>query len=341
MKGRLAIGLQLAAMAAVAGDCIRVEGDRILARHLAPAGVGAEAIPPETFIGFSPKPGVARWLPAEMIESIGARFGVKLSVPAPVCVERRAAALEGAAIRKAMEDALARAGHVKYSLELLSYPQYALPEGELEFGLAGLTGAPGKAGEMVWRGRLKVAGQQSIPVSARVRVLVETEELRTTRAIRVGEILAAGDVELVTRRSAPGPGQAAMKPAEASGMQARRRIELGQTVLPGMLASPPEIRKGDTVIVTVAAGGASLGVRARAETIAKKGQAVVLTNPASGKKFRARVTGRGLAVVDLESTNDEASSRDGSAERAGADAGAVRAGGQEAAGGVGTGQDHR
>jgi flagella basal body P-ring formation protein FlgA len=240
-----------------------------------------------------------------------------------------------------MEGALARAGYTKYSLELLSYPQYALPDGELEFGLAGLTGTPGKTGEMVWRGRLMVAGHQSIPFRVRVRLLVETEELRTTRAIRVGEILAAGDVEMVMRRSTPGPGRAAMKPAEAAGMQARRRIEAGQAVLPGMLASPPEIRRGDTVLVTVTAGGASLGVHARAKTMAMKGQAVVLTNPASGKRFRARAAGRGLAVVDLESRNDETNSGDGSTDRAGALASAVRAGGQEAAGGVGTGQAHR
>ncbi|MBA3974767.1 MAG: flagella basal body P-ring formation protein FlgA [Candidatus Solibacter sp.] len=337
----LAIGLLLTATAARAGDCVRVDGDRILARHLAAAGTRMEAIPPETFIGFSPKPGVARWLTVEMIESIAARFGIKMSVPGPICVERQAAALEGAAIRKAMEGALARAGYSKYSLELLAYPQHALPEGELEFGLAGLLGAPGRTGEMVWRGRLKVAGQQSVPVRARVRLLVETEELMTTREVGAGEILAAGDVAMAARLSAPGPGQRTMRPAEAAGMQARRRIEAGRAVLPGMLALPPEIRKGDAVVVTVSAGGASLGVNARAETMARKGQAVVLTNPASGKKFRARATGRGLAVVDLEKTSHETDAAGGHGLPAGGDAGAGQAGRKEAAGGVGAGQNHR
>lgn len=343
MNSRLLIGLMLLAEASYAGDCIRVNGDRILARHLVPTGVGIEAMPPETFIGFSPKPGIARWLSREQIEAAGVRFAVRLRVPGPICVERQATALEAPAIQKAMEGALARAGYSKYSLEVLSYPQHALPEGELEFGIGGLLGAQAKTGEMVWRGRLKLAGHLSAPVRVRVRLLVEKAELRTTRAIRAGDVLTAADLAMVVRQAAPGPGlgPATMKLAEAAGMQARRRIDAGQAVLPGMLASPPEIRRGDAVLVTVAAGSASLGMHARAETMGRKGELVVLTNLSSGKKFRARATGLGQAVVDLETTSDETDLADSPAVPAGADAVTRQPERQEAAGGVGTGPDHR
>lgn len=341
MNSQLVVGLILISPAGLAADCIRVNGDRILARHLAAAGTGIDAIPKETFVGFAPKPGVARWLAPELIEVIGARYGVKLNVPAAVCVERQAEVLEAAAIRRAMEESLTQAGHTNFSLQVLSYPQHALPVGALEFPLRGLTGSPGKGGEMVWRGRLKLAGSQSIPVRVRVVVSVEIEELRAARVIGGGEILTASDLVMVVRRAAPGFGTATMTVSEAAGMQARRRIGAGQAVVRGMVTSPPEIRKGDAVLVTVATGGASLGVHARAETMARRGEPVVLTNPSSGKKFKAKATGRGQAVVELESSSYETNSIDGPALRSGADAGAGQAGRQKAAGGVGTGQDHR
>jgi flagella basal body P-ring formation protein FlgA len=328
-------------LAAQAGDCIRVDGDRILARHLATAAAGLEAVPPETFIGFSPKPGVVRWLAPALIEASGARFGVKLQVPGPLCVERQAGPLTAAMIRQAIEAAMATAGYSNYKLQIVSFPEHPLPVGELEFPLSGLAAGPGKAAESMWRGRLKLAGSQSIPIPVRVTVSVETEELRATRLIRSGEILSADDLSIVRRSRLPGRKLTRMEISEASGMQARRRIEAGQAVAPGMLAAPPEIRKGDSVLVTVAAGGASLGIHARAETMARKGQPVVLTNPSSGKKFTARATGRGQAVVDLELSSHEASSTDGPAGTAGADAGAGEAWRQETTGGVGVRQDHR
>ncbi|MBE0656441.1 MAG: flagellar basal body P-ring formation protein FlgA [Bryobacteraceae bacterium] len=324
-----------------AADCVRVDGDRIQAGHIARSVAGLEAIPPDTFIGFSPRPGVARWLTPAAIEAVGARFGLRLNVPAAVCVERQAEVLEAAAIRKAMEQSLAKAGHSNASLRVISYPQHSLPVGELEFPLTGLIGSPGKTGEMVWRGRLRLAGSQSIPVRVRVSVSVEVEELRAARAIDAGEMITANDLAMVVRRSVPRSGPASMKLSEAAGMQARRRIDAGQAVLPGMLTAPPEIRKGDSVLVTVAAGGASLGVHAKAETMARKGQPVVLTNPSSGKKFTARATGRGQAVIELEISSHEASTVGGPAVSDGTDASAGRAGRQETARGVGVGQNHR
>ena len=328
-------------LASRGADCVRVDGDRILASHIAGSVAGLEGIPSETFLGFSPKPGVARWLEPAAIEAVGVRFGVRLNVTAAVCVERQAEMLDAAAIRTAMEHSLTKAGHSNASLRVISYPQHSLPVGDLEFPLSGLIGSPGKTGEMVWRGRLKLAGSQSIPVKARVSVSVEIEELRAVRVIGAGEVLSVSDLAMVVRRAAPGSGPASMKLSEADGMQARRKIDAGQAVLPGMLTSPPEISKGDSVLVTVAAGGASLGVHAKAETMARKGQPVVLTNPSSGKKFTAKATGRGQAVIDLELSRHETSPIDSSALPAGTDASAGQAKRQEATGGVGVGQDHR
>jgi hypothetical protein len=157
MRNWLLIASLWLPMGSQAADCVRVDGDRIQAGHIARSVSGLEAIPPETFIGFSPKPGVARWLAPAAIEAVGARFGVRLKVPAPVCVERQAEMLDTAAIRKAMEQSLAKAGHSKFSLQVLSYPQHSLPVGELEFPLSGLVGSPGKAAE---------AGGESIDTGA-------------------------------------------------------------------------------------------------------------------------------------------------------------------------------
>lgn len=322
-------------------DCIRVDGDRILAGQLVAGAAGLAAVPPDAFLGFSPKPGAVRWLAPAAIEAAGARFGVKLHVPAPLCIERQAAPIEGEAVRAAMESALARAGYSKFTLQIHQFPEHALPKGELVFALSGLTAVAGKSVESVWRGNLRLAGSQSIPVTARVTVSVEAEQLRATRLIRTGETISAEDLSVAKRFLMPGRKRTRIEISEAVGMQARRRIEAGQEILPGMLTSPPEIRKGDSVLATVAAGGASLGIRTRAETMARKGQKVVLTNLSSGKKFTARAAGRGQAVVDLESASHETHSIDGAYLPGGAVAGPVQAGRQETAGDVGVGQNHR
>jgi hypothetical protein len=58
-----------------------------------------------------------------------------------------------------------------------------------------------------------------------------------------------------------------------------------------------EVERGDQIRVEAASGRATVAVTARAETSGGRGEMVVVRNPASGKRFKARVQGKGAAAV--------------------------------------------
>jgi flagella basal body P-ring formation protein FlgA len=330
------------AIIAVRADCVKVDGDRILARHLAGVLPELAGLPPDAVIGFSPKLGLARWLAPAFIERVAARYAISATVAEPVCVERLGERLDREQLRKALAAALQRAGHSNFDLTLTDYPTMPLPRGTLEFSLSGLSATSSTRPGGLWRGRLKVQGSQSVPLVVRVEVSVEAIELRAARDLAPGQIITAADLSQSTRRIMPGSAPVSVAPAAAIGKQTRRAIKSGGLVEPELLMAPPEIQRGDRVLVAVAAGRAAIGVEAMADTTARAGQSVMLTNPLSGKKFKATVTGRGRAAIHLETSTDETTT-DPTTTAAGPARGA-RAGGnqeQETAAAVGTGPDHR
>lgn len=65
------------------------------------------------------------------------------------------------------------------------------------------------------------------------------------------------------------------------------------------LARPPrEVERGDVVAVEVHSGAALLSLDAAAESGGKAGDLVVVRNPISGARFRARVVAKGKVLVD-------------------------------------------
>jgi flagella basal body P-ring formation protein FlgA len=306
---RLLLTVQLLAFAhgAARQECVKVEGDRILASHLAGAVPAMSGIPPDTVIGFSPKLGVVRWLAPEMIQSITAKHAIRARLTSPVCVERAGTSLDPQDIVAALSAALKRAGHVDFTLEVLDYPKTQFPVGELEFSMSGLHPPhPGKL-ETHWRGRLRVNGGQSVPLVVRVEVSVEVSELRASRDIAPGQVITAEDISMSTRRSSPGVSSVLKSPSEVVGKQCWRMIKAGSVIQPHLLTMPPAIQRGDRVLVAASSGQAAISVETKADTSARLGQTIVLTNPVSGKKFKAKVTGRGLAAIRLENPNDQTS----------------------------------
>lgn len=290
---------------AASPDCIRIDGDRILASHLTAVAPALSGVPAETAIGFAPKLGVVRWLAPEQLQGFAARHGARVEIGAPVCVERVGRNLDPAEITAALSAALQRAGHVGFSLNVLDYPRAPQPRGELQFSMTGLRPPPSGRRETYWRGRLQVEGGQTVPIVVRVEVSVEVAELRAAHDIAPGQTIAAEDLLPGTRQAPPGVPSTMASLADAVGRQSRRVIKAGSVIQPHMLTSPPEIQRGDRVLVAASSGQAAIGVETKAETAARVGQSVVLTNPASGKKFKATVTGRGRAAVHLDKPQDK------------------------------------
>jgi len=328
------------ALAAAEAGCVQVEGDRILIRHLAVAFPNLRGIPPDAVIGFAPRLGLSRWIAPSLIEKTAARYDQSVSVPEPVCVERLAAPLAEDILRQVLATALEKARYADYELVILDFPHGALPKGDLEFALSGLTAAPAAGTGTLWRGRLRVEGGQSIPVSVRVEVKVRVSELRAAHNLSAGTILAASDLSVATRQVPPGSATSPTLPSAAIGLQTRRALKAGGLVNPRLLTVPPEVQRGERVLVAVAAGRAAIGVEAQADTSARKGQTVVLTNLSSGKKFKATVTGRARAVIQLEIPNDE-TRPDTAGPASAADGSSSFGRSEETATTVRIGQDHR
>jgi flagella basal body P-ring formation protein FlgA len=73
-------------------------------------------------------------------------------------------------------------------------------------------------------------------------------------------------------------------------------------VLRSDLAEAFQVERGDTVEVMVIAGAAQLALDAQAEASGRQGDVIPLRNPRSGKLFRARIDGKGRAVVMVGAT---------------------------------------
>ncbi len=70
-----------------------------------------------------------------------------------------------------------------------------------------------------------------------------------------------------------------------------------------VIAPPPDIARGSIVTVDVVNGFTHLKLTARAETAGNTGETVTLTNPQGLRRFRATITGPGLAQINLSATS--------------------------------------
>lgn len=286
----------LAAAVPAALACIGVDQDRILAGHLAVRAPAFAGLPPETEIALAPAPGSRRILGAAELRRLAMRHGLETGGTGEVCFERTVAPLEKARLEAALRAAWAdRPG----SFELLDYSRGPVPGGDLEFRLDGLAPAqPG--GGALWRGRLRYGSGRSVPVWARVRMLFAARRVVAARNLAARSIVEEADLRIEEFRGPPPAHPWCGSVAEVAGRMLRRAVRAGQPIDPRLLAEPPDVERGSMVEVAVRAGAARLEFRAKAESGGRRGDWILVRNPESGKRFRARVEGRRRAVVEAD-----------------------------------------
>jgi len=295
---RTIVILILAALAAHAA-CISVPSDRILARHLAGAVALFQGLDPETPVGFAPMPGTQRILPGHELVLLAQRQGVVVipgAVIPDVCVQREAQVILRDEMKAALLAALAIADA---NLELLEFTNQALPPGRLEFQRAAVNQPPASAPEspVMWRGRLIYDGQHSVVVWARVRITVERPFLIAAEEIPAGAVVRANQVKITSGRQFPSSIPSLDSTGQAIGKVTRRTIVAGQRIILGALEEPKEVARGERVHVRVVDGLATLSFEGIAESAGKKGESILVRNPASGRNFRAVVEEKGKVVV--------------------------------------------
>jgi flagellar basal body P-ring formation protein FlgA len=295
---RTLILLIFATLAAHAA-CISVPSDRIVARDLAGAVAIFQGLDPETQVGFAPMPGTQRILAGRELILLAQRHGVVVSagtIVADLCVQREAHVISKDEMKAAL---LAALGIADADLELIEFTSQALPPGRLEFQRGALNKPPPSAPEspIIWRGRLIYDGQHSAVVWAKVRITVERQVVIAAEEIPAGTVIRAEQIKSISGRQFPFSAPSMDSIEQAIGKVTRRSIPAGQRIGSGALEDAKEVTRGEKVHVRVIDGLATLSFEGIAESAGKKGDSILVHNPASGRNFRAVIEEKGKVVV--------------------------------------------
>ena len=136
-----------------------------------------------------------------------------------------------------------------------------------------------------------------------MKLSVKQERVIATEVIRTGSVIRENQVRLETHDGPPGESRISASLEEVVGRVAKTSIVAGAPIRNNDVAVAPEIQRGDLVSVEVLNGAARISLEALAATTARLGDSVELKNQASGKTFRAKVSGMGRAVIVLGRTN--------------------------------------
>ena len=295
-------------------ECVAVDGDNILARHLAGRMAAFRALNPEEPLGLAPAAGVNRFLTADELRKMAERAGLELSAATPLCITQSLETLSREAIENALRASLAPAGPPgKVALEVLDYSRHALPGGRLEFPLSALNRPPGgdTRAPVYWRGRIRQPGGRSYPVWAKVRVSVRAARVVAAVELPAGSAILPSALRLDEIDEPPshnsGGSTPSTDPAEFAGRVTRRKIRAGEPVHIGMLLARRDVERGQSVAVEVRSGAARLTFDGRAESTGKTGDQILVRNQTTGKRFRATIDGPGRVSVgalnEMENSN--------------------------------------
>lgn len=282
----------LAAVSMARAGCVAVDGERLRAADVARAVPVFAAAPPEAELGYAPSPGARRQVGASELARWAARFGLELKATGPVCFERRMQRLSAEPVKGALEESLKP---WQARLELIEWSRHPVPTGALEFPLAGLARPPvaEPGATVLWKGWVRYDNGRRYPVWARVRILAKSRRVVAAEALKAGEVIRPERVRVEEHEGFFGGGDDFASVEEVSGRRLTRSVRPGAPLRRDMVAEAPEVARGDVVRVEAAAGPARVVLEGRAESDGRRGDVVAVRNLVTGKRFRARVEGRG------------------------------------------------
>jgi len=274
--------------------------DHVLAGDLAGGFPPLAALAPDTPIALAPAPGMVRVFRASDWRLLAARFHLDAApaAAAPVCVERPVAPLDAPRLLAAMRRSLPAA-----RIEILDFSRQPAPLGEIEFPPSGLhpASAPAPGGQprtALWSGAVLYAGTRRFPIWAAATVRVAVTRILAVADIPPGRPIEAAQVAVRTDEEFPSPAPFAQRIDQVAGYWPRVAIRAGSSIRTDQLEPPKEVMRGGTVHVEVRNGAARLELDAIAEASGSAGEFVPILNPASHKRFRARVEGPGRVSLD-------------------------------------------
>lgn len=276
----------------VAPPCLVVEGDLIRVRDLAPALPSLAAAPGDAVVGYAPLPGARRVFYEAELRRILEKSGVAGTPPGSLCVERDLVALDPGQVRAALARSLSQE---RARIEVVEVSRQPVPRGELHFPLsgAGPVDAARPDTPIRWRGFVRYGGSRSVAVWVRARVLLPATRVIAAETLPAGSLVSAGQVRVEPCQAPPAKLSRALRLEDVIGQVVRRKVPAGAELTASLLERPKEVARGDAVTVEVVKDGLRLTADGVAESSGRRGDSIVVRNASSGKKFTAKVEGKG------------------------------------------------
>lgn len=294
----------LLALAAVPDGCHKIQTDIILARDVAAAIPAFAQIPGDFSLGFVLASGEPRILRGADLQRIAKNQKIELDGLPDVCFARETFVPQAEQLRAAMlaELSAAELNIAGAKIEILSWSQQPAPVGELVFPHDGLQFPQGSGPqrEVLWHGYVRYGEDHRFPVWAKVRITANVTRVVAAVGIPAGKPIQAAQVRLENCEDSPFDDTVLHSLDEVVGDVPKSSLRAGSVIRRAQIDRPPDVARGDLVVVEVFTDGAHLKLEGRAESAGLKGSTILVRNLSSGKDFPARVTGKDKAAVGME-----------------------------------------
>ena len=277
--------------------CLTVTGEQIRGSDVARAVPALAKISPNVPLAPAPPPGNTRVFYLSELQSIGARFSIRVVDAQKVCFRYATEDLNRDRVTEAMRKAL-RVPDAR--IELLETSAGPVPIGAIEFEREnlGAPAAPGQRTPVPWRGDIVYAGNRRFPISAKVRITAPVSRLVAVEPLRPGVAIKPSQLRSEIVESFPLATNGVLSIEQIAGMTPLRPIAAGAEIRLDNLTRPNDVNRGDMVHVEVRIGAAHLALTGRAESAGHIGDTIAVRNPDSSKVFHAMVEAAGKVIVE-------------------------------------------
>lgn len=177
-------------LAAVVAACIEVDGDRILAKHLAAVSPELASVPADAAFGPAPRPGIDRRIRPAELQAFGRRAGVEIASVGDICVQGKLRQITTGEAVAALERVYGALTASTARVQVAAVSQRPVPAGKLIFP----AGAWAREGTETirWRGYVESSSGARYPVWASVHVeegvtIQRPVRVATHRDVRAGD----------------------------------------------------------------------------------------------------------------------------------------------------------
>ncbi len=265
--------------------CQTIAGDWITGSDLARVVPALGGLPPDLPVSYAPVPGLQRIFHPDELRRLATAHGLEdPHWKTNLCFVWPLAPLSRDAIRTAMEKTLEGRNPL---LEILNESQVGAPAGELIFPLSGLSAVSDKP--VVWKGYVAYASHRRFNIWVSVRIRIRETRMLANGPLHYGERITAAQCRAQNYEGPLTRGLSYAAADQVAGLVARRDIADGSVLLDGMFESAKDVERGDLVTVLVENGNARIETQGVAERAGRRGEVIVVRNPRSGVKYKARI----------------------------------------------------